>query len=409
MANKYLIIGGGICGTSAAETIRKNDPAGEITIVCDEPGRLYSRIAISKGPLFLGKLPIDSVWLKKEEWYAQNNIRLLAGRRAVKLDAAAKTVVLDDDVSLSYDKLLLALGIQARRWTVPGADKKGVFYVRTLEDFRGYIAAVKTAKQALVLGGGAIGFEMCEMFRLSGLETALSIRETHYWDPVLDKDSGQLIEQALAKAGVVIYRGRYVKEAYGGDSIEGVTLDDDAKIPCQLVTIGIGGFCPHDWVGAAGVKVNRGIVANEYLETSASDVWAAGDAAEYNDVIFGEATQLGSWSNAQNQGRTAGANMTGQRQPYRLVTFYAVSGLGLNIAFVGNVSPLPDRQLIGRGSLAVGSRGRLLLKNGRLVGATLINRTPEMGTIAKLIESQKDLSGRLAELGDLNFDLKQLL
>ncbi|MDD5251298.1 MAG: FAD-dependent oxidoreductase [Patescibacteria group bacterium] len=408
-ATRYLIIGGGITGTTAADTIRKADPDGEITIISDEPYRLYSRIMISKTHFFLGKVPFEQIWLKKESWYPENNIRLIAGRTAAKLDATAKSVTLDDGTVLAYDKLLLALGICARRWGIPGADKRGVHYVRTVDDFRGIQEDMKGAKQAIVVGGGAIGFEMCEQFRLSGLETALSIREPHYWDPVLDETSGHIIEAALEKAGVKIYRGQYVKEATGGERLEGVTLEDGTRIPCQVAAVGIGGVCPHKWAADGGVKVSRGVVVNEYLETSVPDVWAAGDAAEYHDLIFDETVQFGSWSNAQQQGKLAGANMTGEKKPYKLVTFYAVSGLGINIAFVGNVAPVPGRQVVPRGSAEANAYGRVILKDNRVVGATLLNRTPEIGCLVKLIENKVDLSGRLKELGDPAVDLKSLL
>jgi NAD(P)H-nitrite reductase large subunit len=410
MATKYVIIGGGVCGTTAAETVRKNDPDGEVTIVSDEPYRLYSRIAISKGPFFTGKMPFDSVWLKKEDWYSANRVNLIKGKRAVKLDPAVKAVILDDGSTLRYDKLFLALGIKARAWTVPGTDKKGIWCVRTLDDFKGYIAAVKTAKRALVVGGGAIGFEMCEMFKLSGLEVALSIREPHYWDPVLDEPSGRIIERALERHGVKIYRGKYIKEAYGGENIEGVTLDDGTtKIPCDIAVASIGGYCPFDWLKDSGIKLNRGIVVNEFLETGLPDVWAGGDAAEYQDLIFNEATQFGSWSNAQWHGRAAGANMTGKRAPYRQVTFYAVSGLGLNISFVGTVAPLPDRKVISRYDASKDKHARLILKGGKLVGATLLNASGDIPAVTKLIDLGIDLSGKEANLADATFDLKSLL
>ncbi len=406
---KYLIIGGGVAGTTAAETVRQLDPGGEITIVSTEPHIFYSRIMISKPHFFLGKVPFDQIWLRKEAWYADKKINFIGGRTAAKFDTAARTATLDDGRVLNYDKLLLAIGVQARRWTVPGADKKGVFYVRTLEDGQGLMAAAKASKQAVVIGGGAIGFEMCELWKLSGLETTLIIREPHYWDPVLDEPSGRMIEDALEKNGIKVIRNQYVTEAYGGEAMEGVVLQDGTRLPCQAAAVGIGGMCPFGPAQEAGIKCNRGVVTNEFLETSAPDVWAAGDAAEYYDQIFEEQTQFGSWSNAQMQGRIAGQNMAGRRTPYRAVTFYAVSGLGINIAFVGTVAPVPGRQIIARGSREANAYARLIMKQGRLVGATMLNRTAEIGPLAKLIEKKLDLSARLAELADPKFDLKTLV
>jgi len=408
MAIKYLIIGGGVAGTTAADVIRKNDPAGEVTIISEEPYRLYSRIMISKPHYFLEKVPSEQIWLKKEDWYTEKNIKLLAGKKAIKLNSEKKVVTLDDGTEIVCDKLLLALGVCARRWDAPGADKDGVYYVRTLDDFKQYQPASKIAKQGVVIGGGAIGFEMCEMMSLSGLETTLVIREKHYWDPVLDDTAGQMIEVALENHGVKIICGQYVTEAYGEDAVEGVKTDDGTDIPCQMVSVGIGGFCPHEFVKESGVDVNWGVLTDEKMKTNLPDVWAAGDGAEYYDTIFEEPTVFGSWSNAQNHGRIAGANMSGSDESYSKVTFYAVSGFGLNIAFVGKVAPLPDRTFISRGS-AENGYARLILKGNRLVGAQLMNRTQEVGALTKLIEEKKDVSGHLDKLADADFDLKQLL
>lgn len=409
MSTRYLIIGGGVAGTTAAETIRREDPAGEITVVSDEPYRFYSRIMISKLPYFTGKLPAESIWLKKESWYADQRVNLITGKKAVKFDAAAKTVTLEDGAVLPYDKLLLALGIAARRATVPGADKQGIHYVRTFDDFKGIQADIKTAKQAVVIGGGAIGFEMCEMFQAAGLEVTLSIREPHYWDPVLDATAGRLIELALEKHGIKIVRNLYVTEVRGGERVESLVLQDGSQLPCQIVSYGIGGFCPHEWLKPSGLALNRGVIADSFLETNLPDVWTAGDAAEFDDAILGERVQFGSWSNAQGQGRVAGLNMAGKRTEYRAVTSYNVSGLGVGVAFCGNLAPLPDRQYVGRGSLELNSYARLFLKNGRLVGGAFINRTFDMAPVQKLIEKRVDLSAKLKELADPNFDLKTLI
>ncbi len=206
-----------------------------------------------------------------------------------------------------------------------------------------------------------------------------------------------------------IYRGKYIKEAYGGENIEGVLLEDgQTKIPCDIAVASIGGFCPFDWLKDSGIKLNRGVVTNEFLETSLPDVWAGGDAAEYQDTIFGEPTQFGSWSNAMGHGRTAALNMTGKRTAYRQVTFYAVSGLGLNISFIGTVAPLPDRKIILRYDASKDKQARLILKGGKLVGATLLNCSSDIPAVTKLIDKGVDLSGSFDKLADASFELKSL-
>lgn len=412
----YLIIGGGVAGTTAAETIRARDREESIAIVSDEPYRFYSRIMLSKPNFFLEKIPFDQVWLKKESWYGENNIRFLAGKKAVKLDATAKTVTLDDGTELGYEKLLLAVGGSARKWTIPGSDKTGVLYLRTLDDAKAVIAGVKTMKRAVAIGGGFISFEMCEMMRMAGLEVDLILRESHYWDPMLDKASGQMIEAALEKGGVRIFRNAEVAEVTGTDKVEGVTLKDGTKLPCDLVIVGIGVFCPHDWLKESGVKTERGITANEYLETGAPDIWTAGDSAEFNDLILGERVQLGNWVNAQMQGRTAAMNILVSRgvsgaskQPFKMVSFYTTQGFGITIAFTGDVRPLPDRKIITRGSPEINSYARLVVAGDEVVGATLINRTQELGLISKIIEKDIKVASLENALADTSIDLKKIV
>ena len=220
----YLIVGGGVAGTTAAETIRKIDPDGRIIIVSDEPHRFYSRIMLSKPNFFLGKLPFDQIWLKTEAWYAENNIDLITGRKAVRLDPREKIVELDDGTQLRYGKLLLAIGGSARAWNVSGTNKRGVFYLRTLDDAKAIMEVVKTATQGVAVGGGFISFEMCEMLRLAGIDVTLLLREQYYWSPLLDESSGRMIEEVLERGGVKILRNTEATEVSGEKSTEAVVL-----------------------------------------------------------------------------------------------------------------------------------------------------------------------------------------
>ena len=406
---RYLIIGGGISGTTAAETIRRSDPTGSIIIVSDEPYRLYSRIMLSKPNFFLEKIPFDQIWLKKESWYTENNVQLVLGKSAVRLDSQVKTVTLNTGEKLRYEKLLLAVGGCARRWELPGAEKRGIFYLRTLDDAKTIMAAVKTVKHAVAIGGGFVSFEMCDMLRLAGINVTLLLRESYFWEPVLDKTSGRMIEAALEKGGVKIMRNTEVDKIIGQDSVEAVEINGGVKITCDMLVVGIGVFCPFSWLEAAGVKVGRGILANEYLETNLSDVWVAWDAAEFDDVILGEKIQLGNWVNAQMQGKIAALNIIGKRQPFRLISFYTTQGFGITIAFVGDVRILQDRIVILRGSADAGSYTRVIAKDGEIIGATLINCTRELSAISKLIEKDFKVVGREKELADASFDLKTLI
>jgi NAD(P)H-nitrite reductase large subunit len=161
---KYLIIGGGIAGTTAAETIRQNDKSGSIAIVKDEPYPLYSRVMLSKRD-FYSPEGENKIWLKTPDWYVKENIEFFAGRKAVNLDANKKIVCLDNKDEIEYEKLLIATGSCARKWAIPGSDKKGVFSLRVLNDAKAIKEKMKTVKKAVAIGGGFISFEMCDLLR----------------------------------------------------------------------------------------------------------------------------------------------------------------------------------------------------------------------------------------------------
>lgn len=405
---KYLIVGGGVAGTTAAETLRKEDGNGSIAIVSDEP-RMYSRIMLSKPNFFLEKIPFENVWLREKEWYEENKIDFIGGVLATKLDAKEKTIELSNGRVLRYEKLLLATGGEARRWEISGADKKGICYLRDLKEAKELIEEVKIAKRAIAIGSGFVSFEMCDMMRLAGLEVTLVMREPYYWYPLLDEESGKMIEAGLEKGGVKILRENEVAEILGTDRVEGVVLKNNEKVECDLALVGIGLVCHLDWVKEAGIEINKGILTNEYLETNIPDIYAAGDAAEFNDLVLGERVQLGNWANAQTQGRVAAKNMLAGREPFIMVSFYTAQGFGLNIAMSGDARVKSECKVIKRGSPESGSFARIVVDcNDEIVGATFINRTQDLQPINKLIESDFKVSGYESELSDINFDLKSL-
>lgn len=413
---KYLIVGGGAAGTSAAETIRGNDPDGSVAIVSDEIHPLYSRVMLSKPNFFLGKIPFEQIWMKGVDWYEKNKIIFCGGKIVTGLDVKNKTVTLNDGQNIGYEKLLIATGVRPRTWGITGSDRKGIFSLRTLEDGKAIMDKIKTAKKAVVIGGGFIGFEMADLMHLAGLNTTMILREDYFWQPTLDEASGQMIEKALTNAGVTILKNSEVVEVLGQEYASGVVLKDGSKIDCDIIIIGIG-VEPADlkWLENAGVETchstsakttsaqGRSISANEFLETNIPDIWTAGDIAEYTDLLLEEKIQLGNWVNAHEQGRVAGLNMVGKKTPFKFVSFYTTTGVGTSVAFVGDARLLPDRLVIQRGSPEINSYCRILIVGKELVGATMINRISEMSTISKIIENNVDISEHKTELSDINF------
>ena len=404
----YLIIGGGVAGTTAAETLRGFDAAPSIAIVSDEPHEFYSRIALSKENYMLKKLPENSVWLKKASWYEEKRIAFFKGRTATKLEPTQKRISLDNGEELEYGKLLLAVGGTPRRLSFPGSDKRGVYYLRTLNDARSIMEEFESLKEGLLVGGGFITFELANIMAKRGIKPTILLREPYYWANLLDEESGRLIEDVLKRNGVTIIYEDEIARAEGNDHIERIVTNKGRTIETRFVSIGVGITDCMKPFRTATMLCEHGFVANQYLETSIPSVWTAGDCAEYFDVILNERIQLGNWANAMLQGRCAAQNMFGQKTEFKALSAYTTTGLGMTICFVGDIRVTPDKEVIKRGDRASGKYTRIIVRGNKIVGAMQFNMTPELPFISKLITEGRDISPLKEKLADPREDLRAL-
>ena len=364
----YVIIGGGIAGTTAAETIRKNDAEGTIAIVSDEPHPLYSRVLLSKPKWVLGEQPFDNVWLKKDNWYKENGIHLFKGIRAEKLDPGGRTIALSDGDTLQYDKLLLATGAHARKWNVKGVTnalgntKKGIHYLRTVDDAKGLNEVAQgEPKHAIMVGSACVSFEIIEILLSQGFKMTEIMREKYFFEPQLSQEEVAPIEKVLEEKNVTIIRESEVEEVLGDDSVSGVRLTDGTEIACDYILPFIGVELPITWIAEAGVATGKGIYANQYLETNVPDVWTAGDTTQCWDVMLKETVIMGNWMSARLQGEIAGKNMsTGRREPFAQVSFHASHGFGFHLGFTGDVRPQVHGERTYSGSLPTRRKRHIL-------------------------------------------------
>jgi len=303
---------------------------------------------------------------------------------------------------------MLGVGGKVRKLEVPGADKQGIFYLRTVDDTQAIIDAIKQAKKGVVVGGGIIGFEMAEMLEMTGVETTFVLRMDHYREPLLGIECSEIVEERIKKQGVSIMCSNEVVEVLGDEKITGVKLKNGEQLDCDILIIGIGCIVPFSWLKQAGLETDRGIVANEYLETNLPDVWAAGDGVEFLDIIINEKVMYGNWSNAQKQGERAALNMTGEHEPFKTVTFFQTHGFGVVMTYVGDVRPAADREIIQRGHFGDDIQERMFIKDNKLVGALLINAPQYMGIYSKIIESQVDLAPYKDKLADAHWDIEKI-
>ena len=393
MGTRYLIIGAGIAGSTAAEAIRERDKEGEITLISGEPELVYSRILLTK--FFKGKLAREKLFLKTSESLGAKGITVKAGVWAKSIDTSAKTAALDNGDVLSFDKLLIATGGQPKKWAVPGADKKGVFHFQTLADTEAMAQYAKSAKVAAVVGGGFVSLDLIDVLLHYKIETHLFLRQSYYWSQLMDEEQGLRLVKKLESLGVIVHSNQTIVEVKGNESVSAVKTNTGLEVAVDMVGYGIGLERNIEFLAGSGIKTNQGVVVNEYLESSVPGIFAAGDAAEFFDATIGKTHVLGNWDNALGQGKIAGLNMAGERAPYQELTSYSMSIGGLIVATVGNTTVSDSDEIIVRKN----ETGciKILLSQNRVIGAAFVGGIRDLVGIKKLIAENMKLNGKEKE------------
>jgi len=402
----YVIVGGGIAGTTAADGIRKKSD-GRVMIVTDEPHPLYSRVRLPD--YVAGQIPRERVFMKDEAWYRERDIQLVRERSVVRLSPADRSVQLSDGSTVCYGTLLLAMGGAARRLACEGADWDGVHYLRTIDDADRIRAAIPASSRAVVIGGGFIGLELARCFAQHGRETTLVLMEPWFWPHLLDQESGAMIERTLRDHGIDVRYSEQLQSIRSDGTLGQAVMASGRSFACDILGVGIGISTLHPFVKDAGLDARKGIVTDEHLRTSAPSVFAAGDVAEFFDLTRGRSNQIGNWSNAMEQGKVAGLNMAGEQTPYRFVSNYVITVFGLAIGFAGDPSAPPGTEVIKRGSPEGGTYTRIFVRAGVIKGATVLNAPKDNVTIGQLIKQDIRVDSARAQLADPAFDLKSLL
>lgn len=383
----YLIIGGGAAGTTAAETVRQADPNASIAIIDQEGQRLYSRIMLAD--LAKGGKTEEQITLRRSDFYQDKQISLVFDK-AIKLDPKAKTVHTVQGTIFNYNKLLLATGAKVRPWNVKGANLKGVVQLQTLADAQTVRELSEEAEKAVVVGGRFIALDFINIFLALGLEVTALVREEHFFEPVLDETGARILHRILEDAGVKIKTEIECVEVIGDNRVAGVKLNDGSEVPVQIVGVGIGVERNLELARMAGIKTNQGIITDQYLKTNRPDIWATGDCAEVINPESGEAALLGTWTNAVVQGRIAAFNMLGKPTAFAEVSSYTMELPGdKKISVVGDCEPA-GKETVVRHQTEL-EYERIFLKDGRIVGATLVNYPADLPVLTDLIKKGKGL------------------
>ena len=386
---KYLIIGNSAGAIGAAEAIREADKAGTIAIVSDEPYPAYSRPLISE--YLAHPYPIEKMLYRQPDFYEKNRIQTILGEKAVKIDSAARTVTLQSGRELAWHKLLLATGGAPIVPATEGVNLKGVFTFNRLDDAKAIDASINWHRRkikAVVIGGGLIGVSITEALVKRGVDVVIVEMKDRVLNTILDEEASALEAQALLQAGINVITGHTASRINSNlpGEVSSVTLDDGRVIHCEMVIIAIGVRPRLDLVAGSDIKVNRGILVDRRMETSAPGIYACGDVAEAYDFVTGENRLTPIWPNAYEGGRVAGLNMAGQPAEYRGGTaMNALKYFNVNIASAGLVLPPDDscETLLNRHD---GIYRKVIVKNGKLAGLIYAGDIEKSGIVYNLMK-----------------------
>ena len=325
-----VIVGAGAAGNSAAEKLRREGYAGKLTLVGAESSLPVDRPNLSKDYL-AGTAPEEWIPLRSEDFYREQRIELVQ-TKVSSIDTSAKSVTLADGSRLSYDALLLATGAAAIRLNIPGGGLPHVYTLRTLADSRAIIAASTGAKRAVLIGAGFIGLEAAAALRARGVEVTVVAPDTVPLGRVLGEALGHVV-QGLHEVHGVQFRLSTRPKAITAHS---VVLEDVSELPADLVIFGVGVRPSTDLAEAAGLSVDRGVVVDQFLRSSAPDIFAAGDIARFPEARTGQLIRVEHWVVATRQGEVAALNLLGKNQPYDAVPFFWSAHYDCTISYLGH-------------------------------------------------------------------------
>jgi 3-phenylpropionate/trans-cinnamate dioxygenase ferredoxin reductase subunit len=398
-----VIIGAGLTGARAAESLRKERFDGSITIVGDEPELPYIRPPLSKDYL-RGESEREKALVHPASFYDEQRIEVRQSSTATRIDPAARRVVLDDGSALPFDRLLIATGAAPRTLPVPGADLPGVHTFRTLADADELRAAAANAERIAVIGAGWIGSEVAASLRMLDRRVTLIAPDRVPLERVLGPEVGGVYRDLHDEHGVDLRLGTGVERLVGTDRVEAVETSDGEPIPADLVVVGIGVRPRAELAAAAGLAVGDGVEVSATLETSVTGIFAAGDVASAWHPFYERRLRSEHWANARFQGTAAGRTMLGSKDAFDRIPYFYSDQYDLGMEYRGHGAT--DDEVVVRGSLAERSFIAFWVRDRRVVAAMNANLWDVGKPIERLIRSRADVE--VSRLADASIPIEEI-
>jgi 3-phenylpropionate/trans-cinnamate dioxygenase ferredoxin reductase component len=393
-AQTFVIVGAGLAGAKAAETLRAEGFDGRVVLIGDEPERPYERPPLSKD--YLRGEAETRPYVHDQSFYADNAIELWHSTRAIGLDTGLQEILLEGDRRLGYDRLLVATGSIPRRLDAPGSDLDGIHYLRTLADSERIGERIEAGQRLVVIGSGWIGSEIAASARQKGCDVMMLEMGSLPLERVLGPEVGRIYLDLHRDHGVEFLPETTVARFEGEGSVQRVITRDGASIETEFVVVGIGVAPRIGLVETAGLRIDNGVVVDEDLRTSAPAVFAAGDVANARHPFYGRHLRVEHWDTALHQSPVAAKNMLGQGESYARIPYFFSDQYETGMEYSGH--PAEWDQVVFRGDGAAREFIAFWLKDERLVAGLNMNVWDVSASIRALILSRRALdAGKLAD------------
>lgn len=401
---KVVIVGAGIAGVSAAETLHKTDPTAEIILISNDSVLPYYRMNLTR--YLAGEYKPEELPLHPENWYAENGITLRLNEELSAIDPAAKQITFSSGKTETYDKLILTTGATPFVPPFPGVTKKNVTSLRTWQDADFILNACKPGDQVVCVGGGILGLENAG--GLTRRDVNVTVLEDQPWllSRQLNEKAARIFEAYIKTIGITARTGVKTQELVGGEKVDGVLLNTGETLPARVVMISTGVRSNVAIARSAGLNVNQGIVVDDHMQTSNADIFAAGDAAEHRGIIYG------TWGPARAEGITAGSTAGGGNVIFTgLPRSNKLKVLGIDLYSIGPTMPVDPQDVMLEEATTTGYTS-FIFRGNLLVASILLGDAHLSATVKKVIEEKVDMSslaGRKTTVRDVIVALDKLI